>query len=76
MTIQEMAGIETDEARVKANEQLNPSGNSRSVSENELFKALEDGFGGFEGMDDALAGLEETYGEALGEAELNEPMCK
>lgn len=76
MTIQEMAGIETDEARVKANEQLNPSGNSRSVSENELFKALEDAFGGFEGMDDALAGLEEAYGEALGEAELNEPMCK
>lgn len=76
MTTQEMAGIETDEARVKANEQLNPSGNSRSVSENELFKALEDAFGGFEGMDDALAGLEEAYGEALGEAELNEPMCK
>ena len=76
MTIQEMVGIETDEARVKANEQLNPSGNSRSVSEDELFKALEDAFGGFEGMDDALAGLEETYGEALGEAELNEPMCK
>lgn len=76
MTAQEMAGIETDEARVKANEQLNPSGNSRSVSENELFKALEDAFGGFEGMDDALAGLEEAYGEALGEAELNEPMCK
>lgn len=76
MTIQEMAGIEIDEARIKANEQLNPSGNSRSVSENELFKALEDAFGGFEGMDDALAGLEEAYGEALGEAELNEPMCK
>jgi hypothetical protein len=76
MTVQEMVGIETDEARVKANEQLNPSGNSRSVSEDELFKALEDTFGGFEGMDDALAGLEEAYGEALGEAELNEPMCK
>ena len=76
MTIQEMAGIETDEARVKANEQLNPSVNSRSVSENEPFKALEDAFGGFEGMDDAPAGLEEAYGEALGEAELNEPMCK
>lgn len=76
MTAPEMAGIETDEARVKANEQLNPSGNSRSVSENELFKSLEDAFGGFEGMDDALAGLEEAYGEALGEAELNEPMCK
>lgn len=75
MTTQEMAGIETDEARVKANEQLNPSGNSRSVSENELFSP-EDAFGGFEGMDDALAGLEEAYGEALGEAELNEPMCK
>lgn len=76
MTIQEMAGIETDEARVKANEQLNPSGNSMAVSENELFKALEDTFGGFEGMDDTLAGLEEAYGETLGEAELNEPMCK
>lgn len=76
MTIQEMVGIETDEARVKANEQLNPSGNSRSVSESELFNALEDSFGGFEGMDDALASLEEAYGEALGEAELNEPMCK
>lgn len=76
MTIQEMVDIETDEARVKANEQLNPSGNSRSVSESELFNTLEDSFGGFEGMDDALAGLEEAYGEALGEAELNEPMCK
>lgn len=76
MTIQEMAGVETDEARVKANASLNPSSNAQGGFDGELFKALEDAFGGFEGMDDALAGLEQDYSEAVGQAQLDEPMCK
>ena len=76
MTIQEMAGVETDEARVKANASLNPSNNAQGGFDGELFQALEDAFGGFEGMDDALAGLEQDYGEAAGQAQLDKPMCK
>ena len=76
MTIQEMAGVETNEARVKANASLNPSNNAQGGFDGELFQALEDAFGGFEGMDDALAGLEQDYSEAAGQAQLDEPMCK
>lgn len=76
MTIQEMAGVETDEARVKANASLNPSNNAQSGFDGELSQALEDDFGGFEGMDDAIAGLEQDYSEAVGQAQLDKPMCK
>lgn len=76
MTIQEMVGVETDEARVKANASLNPSNNAQGGFNGELFQALEDTFGGFEGMDNALTGLEqEDYSEAAGQAQLKEPMC-
>lgn len=76
MTIHEMSGIETDETRVKANAALNPSSNQMGVNTDELFKALEDTFAGFEGIDNALAGLEQDYDEAMGEAQLDEPLCK
>ena len=79
MSAQEMSGIETAEARVKANSQLNASSKERSTPEDEVFKAIEDSFGGFKGFDDidgAITSLEEKYSEEAGEQELDEPMCK
>ena len=79
MSVQEMSGIETAEARVKANSQLNASSKERSTPEDGVFKAIEDSFGGFngfDGIDGAIASLEERYSEEAGEQELDEPMCK
>ena len=79
MSIHEMEGIETDEAKVKANANI---GNTAQSLDDDAFQSLEtdDFFKGFEGMDfDALdQGLAqaETYSEEDGQSELKEPLCK
>lgn len=75
MTIQEMAGVETDEARVKANASLNPSNNAQGGFDGGLSQAPEDDFDGFKGRGEALGSLEQDYSEADGEATLEEPLC-
>lgn len=78
MSIHEMEGIETDEAKVKANANV---GNTAQSIDDEAFQFIEtdDSFRGFEGMDfDALdQGLAqaETYSEEDGQSELKEPLC-
>lgn len=77
MTAQEMVGIETDEARIKANAALNPSSNSESLYSPEAERASDDDFGEFTGMDidSSVADMEELYSEAGGAAQLDNELC-
>lgn len=78
MTTQEMAGIETDKARIEANATLNPSSNPKSLYSSSARRSSDDDFGGFTGgmdMDSVLTGMEEQYSEAGGEAQLDNKLC-
>ncbi len=78
MTTQEMAGIETDKARIEANAALNPSSNPKSLYSSKDRRSSDDDFGGFTGgmnMDSILTGMEEQYSEAGGEAQLDNKLC-
>lgn len=62
-------------AKIKPTKTVNRSNESSSLGFDEsLFKSIEKAFSGFENTD--FDNLENDYSESLGEAELNEPLCK
>lgn len=71
MTASEIAKIEP--VKVKSEPNKITRNTSLEFDEN-LFKSIEEAFSGFENTD--FDNLENDYSEALGEAELNEPLCK
>lgn len=71
MTASEMARIEP--VKVKSEPNKIDRNTSLEFDEN-IFKSIEEAFSGFENMD--FDNLESDYSESLGEAELNEPLCK
>lgn len=71
MAASEMA--RTEPVKVKSGSNKIAKNTSLEFDEN-LFNSIEEAFSGFENID--FNNLENDYSEALGEAELNEPLCK